>query len=75
MPPPTDSRAAESAWLDQPDDSLFDQLEQFEVEAHEAQLTPAQHAVRWLLDQPGVTSVVVGAKRSEQLKELIDVCA
>ena len=74
-PVPVDSRAAESAWLDQPDDALFDQLEQFEVEAQEARLTPAQYAVRWLLDQPGVTSVVVGVKRSEQLKELIDVCA
>jgi len=74
-PLPADSRAAESSWLDQPDDALFDRLEQFEVEAHEARLTPAQYAVRWLLDQPGVTSVVVGVKRIDQLKEIIDVCA
>ena len=74
-PLPADSRAAESSWLDQPDDAHFDRLEQFEVEAHEARLTPAQYAVRWLLDQPGVTSVVVGIKRIDQLKEIIDVCA
>lgn len=74
QPLPADSRAAESAWLDQPDDSLYDRLEQFEAEAQETQLTPAQYAVRWLLDQPGVTSVVVGVKRIEQLQELIEVC-
>jgi aryl-alcohol dehydrogenase-like predicted oxidoreductase len=72
QPLPAGSRAAESAWLDQPDDALFARLRQFESEADEARLTPAQYAVRWLLDQPGVTSVVAGVKRIEQLQELVD---
>jgi myo-inositol catabolism protein IolS len=31
--------------------------------------TPAQTALRWLLDQPGVTSVIVGGSRIDQLAE------
>jgi len=72
QPLPAASRAAESGWLDQPDKSLFDQLEQFEKEAGDQQLEPAPFAIRWLLDQPGVTSVVVGTKRIEQLSILVD---
>jgi aryl-alcohol dehydrogenase-like predicted oxidoreductase len=34
-------------------------------------LKPSQYAVRWLLNQPGVTAVVVGIKRIEQLEELL----
>ncbi|HIK90916.1 MAG TPA: aldo/keto reductase [Planctomycetes bacterium] len=67
QPLPTASRAAQSDWLNQPDDSLFDQLEQFEQEAHDHQLQPAQFAIRWLMDQPEVTSVVVGTTQIEQL--------
>jgi len=63
------SRAAESEWLDQPDDTLFDRLEEFESEALQAKLKPAQYALRWLLDQPGITAVVLGVKRIDQLAE------
>lgn len=31
--------------------------------------TPAQVALRWVLDQPGVTSAIVGARTPEQLRE------
>ena len=66
------SRAAESEWLNQPDDSLFDRLEQFELEAQQAKLNPTQYALRWLLDQPGIASVVVGVKRIDQLNDVLD---
>lgn len=69
---PVGSRAAESKWLDRPDDAVFDQLEQFEAEARAAGMQPVHYAVRWLLDQPGITSVVVGVTRSEQLRELAE---
>jgi aryl-alcohol dehydrogenase-like predicted oxidoreductase len=69
QPPPGDSRAAESKWLDQPDDALYHRLEEFESEARQAQLKPAQYALRWLLDQPGITAVVLGVKRIDQLAE------
>lgn len=31
--------------------------------------TPAQTALRWLLDQPGITAAIVGASRPDQLDE------
>ena len=37
--------------------------------AHDYNKTPAQVAVRWLLDIPGVTSVIVGASNVVQLEE------
>ena len=70
QPIPAGSRAVESAWLDEPDDVLYDALEAFESEAQAAGLSPAQYAVRWLLNQPGIASVVVGVKRIEQLEVL-----
>ena len=35
--------------------------------------SPAQVAIRWVLDQPAVTSVIVGARTVEQLKDNINV--
>jgi len=75
QPLPASSRAAESGWLDQPDDALYRRLEEFESEAQEAKLEPAQYALRWLLDQPGITAVVMGVKRIDQLAEVLDTGA
>lgn len=69
-PIPSDARAAESRWLSEPDDELYDKLEAFEAEAGQAGLKPGQYALRWLLDQPGITSVIAGVKRIDQLEEL-----
>ena len=72
---PAGSRGDESSWLDDPDDELWDRIEQFEREAAGASLTPTQYAVKWLLDRPGVTSVIVGCKRPDQLEPFADVFA
>ena len=72
---PPGSRGDESSWLDDPDDELWDRIEQFEREAEETSLTPTQYAVKWLLDRPGVTSVIVGCKRPDQLEPFVDVFA
>lgn len=57
QPLPAGSRAAENPkWLAVPDETTHARLELFESEAKQAGLTPSQHAVRWLLDQPGVTT-------------------
>lgn len=72
---PPGSRGDESSWLDDPDDELWDRIEQFEREAAGASLTPTQYAVKWLLDRPGVTSVIVGCKRPDQLELFADVFA
>ena len=70
--PPEGSRAAESPWLDAPDDVLSGELDQFEKDAASARLTPMQHAVRWVLSQPGIASCVVGLKNLEQLQDLVE---
>ncbi len=72
---PAGSRGDESSWLDDPDDELWDRIEQFEREAAGASLTPTQYAVKWLLDRPGVTSVIVGCKRPDQLEPFADAFA
>ena len=72
---PPGSRGDESSWLDDPDDELWDRIEQFEREAVGASLTPTQYAVKWLLDRPGVTSVIVGCKRPDQLEPFSEAFA
>ena len=72
---PAGSRGDESSWLDDPDDEIWDRIEQFEREAAGASLTPTQYAVKWLLDRPGVTSVIVGCKRPDQLEPFADAFA
>jgi len=76
QPLPEDSRATDegSSWLSAPDDDLYDRLETFEAEAAQAGLTPAPYALRWVLDQPGVTAGVVGAKRIGQIEALLPAC-
>ena len=72
---PLGSRGDESSWLDDPDDELWDRIEEFEREAAGASLTPTQYAVKWLLDRPGVTSVIVGCKRPDQLEPFAEAFA
>ena len=72
---PAGSRGDESSWLDDPDDELWDRIEEFEREADGASLTPTQYAVKWLLDRSGVTSVIVGCKRPDQLEPFVDAFA
>jgi len=76
QPLPADSRAAEENcnWLSEPDETVYDRLETFEAEAAKAKLTPSQYALKWVLDQPGVTSCVVGAKRIDQIEALLPGC-
>lgn len=64
-----DSRMNEHPeWL--PMGADFDRIETFEEEARSVQRSPLQHALRWVLDQPGVASLVVGVRKVEQLDEL-----
>lgn len=71
-PLPSDSRATENpGWLTIEND-VYDKLERFHAEADAAALSPAQYAIRWLLERSGVVSVVVGAKRTDQLAQLTE---
>ena len=71
---PEGTRATESQWLSSPDDEMYDRLERFRQEARDGGLSPSRYAVRWLLDQPGVTSVISGVTRVEQLEDLAAAC-
>jgi len=76
QPLPVGSRATEEDcnWLSEPDDATYDRLEAFEAEAAQANLSPGQYAIRWVLDRPGVTSCVVGAKHIDQIAALMPGC-
>ena len=72
QPAPPGSRADDGGdWLHLPDDAVYDRLETFEEEARHAGLAPAQYAIRWVLDRPGVSSAIVGVKRIEQLRQTL----
>lgn len=72
-PPPRGSRAAEQArWLPALDEKLFDRLDAFTAEASARGRLPLNHALRWLLDQPSISSVVVGCKTPAQLRDIVN---
>ena len=49
-------------------DELLSQLRQWNAEALAKGQTLAEHALRWILQQRGVTSVLVGASSVRQLE-------
>ncbi|HWQ53155.1 MAG TPA: aldo/keto reductase [Bryobacteraceae bacterium] len=51
------------------DERVFDAIDALEAVARERGSTIAQVALAWLLAQPGVTSVIIGANRMEQLED------
>ena len=48
-------------------ESLLSKLSKFDRQAAERGETLAESALAWVLEQPGVTSVIVGVSRVEQL--------
>ena len=68
---PADSRMAKNKFLkaDRLTPELQRQLETIRHEAQEHGQTTAQRALAWILEQDGVTSVLVGASSVEQLKD------
>ena len=72
LPPPAGSRADDQRdWSVVFDNDLYDRLEAYEREARDTGLSPAAYAVRWVLDRPGVASVVLGVRSVKQMKELL----
>jgi len=67
---PADSRMAQEHFLksDRRTPELLDYLHQLEAQGRANGRTIAQEALSWILAQPGVTSVLVGASSVEQLK-------
>jgi aryl-alcohol dehydrogenase-like predicted oxidoreductase len=70
--PPADSRAAEKPdWVWKMDAALFDRLEALAALAGEVGVPPAQYATAWVLALPAMTSVIIGAKRLDQVREAL----
>jgi len=68
---PDDSRMAKAKFL-RPDmltDELMAQLRQWNDEAAAQGMSLAERALRWILEQQGVTSVLVGASSTRQLEQ------
>ena len=68
---PEDSRMSKAHFL-RPEmltDELLDQLRQWNAEAERQGQSLAERALRWILDQQGVTSVLVGASSTRQLAQ------
>ena len=73
---PDGSRAAEKPeWVWERDDALYDKLEALEGLAAELDTTPARYALAWTLAQPAMSSLVVGAKRTEQVADAVAAAA
>ena len=69
---PKDSRQAEKPeWSLALNEATFDQLEQLQGEAQARGRSLLQHALQALLEQPGLVSLIVGAKRPAQIDELL----
>ena len=68
---PSDSRMAKEQFLksDARTPQLLDYLHQLQIQAQASQRTIAQEALAWILNQTGVTSVIVGASSVEQLAD------
>lgn len=52
---------------------LLEQLATWNAEARDFGLTLSQYSLRWVLNHPGVTSVIVGVSKKEQLLENLQV--
>lgn len=72
---PADSRMAQEHFLksESRTPELLDYLHQLESQAKQSGHSIAQEALSWVLDQPGVTSVLVGASRVEQLQNNMQI--
>ncbi len=68
---PPDSRKAQSDWIGDLDDALFDKLEAIETRANGLGMSMMEYAIKTTLKQPAVVSVVLGVKRIDQLEELV----
>ena len=71
---PADSRMAQEHFLksERRTPELLEYLHQLEAKAQASNRSIAQEALNWVLEQQGVTSVLVGASSVEQLKNNIN---
>ncbi len=67
---PAGSRGATTRWLEPYlEEGVLTRLRSFSALARERGLEPSNLALAWLLEQPGISSVITGATRPEQLAQ------
>ena len=72
QPPPAGSRKADRGdWMWDLTDELFDAIESAERDARAAGRPLAEHAIAWVLGQPGIASAIVGLHTAAQLDQAI----
>jgi aryl-alcohol dehydrogenase-like predicted oxidoreductase len=67
--PPTGARVDDKEWASRNSDRTWRVIETVQAVAAEADRTPAQVALRWVLQQPGMTGPIIGARTPEQLTD------
>lgn len=60
-------------WVSQLDEEVYKSIEKFEKEASEFGLSPIQYAAKWLLNQSGIPSILVGAKKPDQIEPFLSL--
>ncbi|HTG68721.1 MAG TPA: aldo/keto reductase [Candidatus Udaeobacter sp.] len=65
------SKVGESAWINRSSDKNFVILDALLEAANELGKTPAQVALRWLIQREGITSPIFGASKLEQFEDNI----
>ena len=69
---PLDSRKAEmDGWVWELTDLLYDQLEAIEKKASEENLSIYEYALKWVLQQEGVSSIILGIKNTVQIDDAV----
>src|SRR5438876_1070101 len=79
QPPPAGSRATDEKsgamfiqrWMT---DDVLSRVQALAPLANQADLTMAQLAIAWVLQNPNVSAAIVGATRPEQLQETVKAC-
>ena len=67
--PPGNSRAATDASWDAPEDRVFSVTDVLDAVSAETGFSVPRLALAWLLSPPSVSSIVVGARNAEQLRD------
>ncbi|GDY33143.1 aldo/keto reductase [Gandjariella thermophila] len=70
--PPAGTRRSVGYFEPTDPDRAFDVVDLLRKIAAERGVTPAQVALRWLLDRPGITSVILGARSVAQLDDNLE---
>ena len=70
-PPPNSKVSKDGSWNRYATDHTWHLLDELAAVADEAGSTPAQVAIRWLLQRPGVTAPIIGARTHAHLDDLL----